>query len=239
MLKGIIYYTLLSFCLIILIYSCVNLNNQNKDLDKRIKLNNIYTNINTSSYNYINMVEEYRKRYNNDDIVGIININGLDLSSLIVQGNDNNYYLNHLENKDKSIYGSLMLDYRTDLSNSKINLIYGHMSDSNATPFRKLEKYLDYDFYNANKDIEIIDEYNRYKYQIFSVAKIGKEEYKHLYIDLDDTRYLEQLNYYKDISLYKEDIDLNINDKILILQTCTSHSNHFILVIAKLVTDVL
>ena len=239
MIKKIIYYTLIVILLFIFIYSCVNLNIQNNDLNEKIKLDNFYSSINKDSYRYLNVIDEYRKRYNNDDIVGIINIKGLDISSLIVQGNDNNYYLNHLENKDKSIYGSLMLDYRTNLFNSKINLIYGHMSDTNVTPFRKLEKYLDYDFYNTNKDIEIIDEYNTYKYQIFSVAKIGKEEYKHLYIDLDDTKYLEQLNYYKDISLYNEDIDLNINDKILILQTCTSNSNHFILVIAKLVTDAL
>lgn len=233
--KKIIYYSLLIIFITCLLFTSIKLNNQNKDIDKKIKLNNYYNTINKDSYNYINVVEEYKKKYNNNDIKGIINIKGLKISSLILQGNDNNYYLNHLENKEKNIYGSLMLDYRTNLTTSKINIIYGHMSSSEITPFKQLEKYLDYDVYKNNKEIEIIDEERTYKYEIFSIVKIPKDEYKHLNINLSDNDYYNQLNWYKDISIYKEDTELNINDKILILQTCTSNSNHFILVIAKLI----
>lgn len=233
--KKIIYYIIFIISVISFIYSINGLNKQNKDLDKKIKLNNYYSAINKNSYKYLNVINEFRNKYNNNDIIGILNIKSLEISNLIMQGNDNNYYLNHLENKEKSIYGSLVLDYRTNINNSKINLIYGHMSSSNVTPFKKLEKYLDYEFYNNNnKEIEIITEDNTYKYEIFSIAKIPKDEYKHLKINLSDSDYINQLNWYKEISLYKEDKKININDKILILQTCTSNSNHFILVIAKL-----
>ena len=127
-----------------------------------------------------------------------------------------------------------MLDYRTNLKNSKINLIYGHMSNSDATPFKKLDKYLDYEFYKNNKIIEIIDEYNTYKYEIFSVAKVSKNEYKHLLIKFNsENELLNQYNWFKEISIYKSDINLNSNDNILILQTCTKNSNEFILVVAR------
>lgn len=235
--KKIIYYSLLIAFIICLLFATIILNNQNKDLDKKIKLNNYYNTINKDSYKYINVVEEFQKKYNNDDIKGIINIKGLNISSLILQGNDNNYYLSHIENKEKNIYGSLVLDYRTNLTNSKINLIYGHMSSSDITPFKQLEKYLNHDIYINNKEIEIIDEYTTYKYEIFSIAKVPKDEYRHLNINLNDTDYINQLNWYKEISLYKEDIELSVNDRILILQTCTSNSNHFILVIAKLISS--
>lgn len=221
-------------CIISFIYSVYGLNKQNKDLDKKIKLNNYYSNISKDSYKYVNIIDEYRKIFNNNDIVGILNINSLDISSLIVQGSDNEYYLNHLENKESSIYGSLMLDYRANLNNSKINLIYGHMSNSDATPFKKLDKYLDYDFYKDNKLIEITDEYNTYKYEIFSVAKISKNEYRHLQVKFNnEDELLDQYNWFKEISIYKSDINLNSSDNVLILQTCTKNSDEFILVVAR------
>lgn len=147
-----------------------------------------------------------------------------------MQGNDNEYYLNHLENKEKSIYGALMLDYRTNFDNSKINIIYGHMSNSNVTPFTELEKYFEHNY----KDIEIIGEDNNYHYEVFSVFKVKKQENRHLKVYFnDDDEYLEQLNWFKKMSIYQTDISLNYNDKILILQTCTKNSDEFILVIAK------
>lgn len=221
-------------CIIFFIYSVYGLNKQNKDLDKKIKLNNYYSNISKDSYKYVNIIDEYRELFNNNDIVGILNINSLNISSLIVQGSDNEYYLNHLENKESSIYGSLMLDYRTNLNNSKINLIYGHMSNSDATPFKKLDKYLDYDFYKDNKLIEITDEYNTYKYEIFSVAKISKNEYRHLQVKFNnEDELIDQYNWFKEISIYKSDINLNSSDNVLILQTCTKNSDEFILVISR------
>lgn len=213
-----------------LIYSVIGLNKQHEDLDKKIKLNNYYSNINKDSYKYVNVVDEYRKKYNNNDIVGIIKIDDLNLSSLIVQGSDNEYYLNHLENKESSIYGSLMLDYRTNLDNSKVNIIYGHMSNSSVTPFKELEKYLEDNY----KDIEIIGENNNYQYEVFSVFKVNKKEYRHLKVSFnDDNDYLEQLNWFKNMSIYHTDINLDYSDKILILQTCTRKSDEFILVIAR------
>ena len=220
--------------IIAFIYSLYGINKQNKDLKKKIRLNNYYSNISRDSYKYINIIDEYRNKYNNDDIVGVLNIDSLNVSSLIVQGRDNEYYLNHLENKESSIYGSLMLDYRTNLNNSKINLIYGHMSNSDATPFKNLVKYFDYDFYKDNKTIEITDEYNVYKYEIFSVAKISKNERRHLLIKFNsEDELLNHYNWLKKISIYKSDINLNGNDNILILQTCTKNSDEFILVVAK------
>ena len=217
-------------CIILLIYSVIGLNRQNKDLDKKIKLNSYYSNINKDSYKYINVIDEYRKKYNNNDIVGIIKIDDLNISSLIVQGSDNEYYLNHLENKDSSIYGSLMLDYRTNLDDSKVNIIYGHMSKSSATPFKELEKYLDGNY----KDIEIVGENNSYKYEVFSVFKVSKKEYRHLKVSFNnDNDYLNQLKWFKDMSIYHIDINIDNSDKILILQTCTRNSDEFILVIAR------
>ena len=229
--KKFIYYSLLLIFIIIFIYSCININRQNNDLKNKIILNNYYSNFSKNDYN----INYYRNKFNNNDIVGIINIDSLNISNLILKGRNNSYYLNHLENKIANIYGSIMLDYRTDLSNDSINIIYGNTSNSYVTPFNKLLKYLDYDFYKDNKIIEIMDEYSIYKYEIFSVAKVNKNNYKHLYVNLDNYEHLEQLKCFKNISIYKENIILNNNDKVLILETYLNNSKQYILVIAKLI----
>ena len=64
--KKIIYYSLLIAFIICLLLATIILNSQNKDLDKKIKLNNYYNTINKDSYKYINVVEEFQKKYNNE-----------------------------------------------------------------------------------------------------------------------------------------------------------------------------
>ena len=186
-----------------------------------------------NNYNYLNIIDEFRNKYNNQDIKAILNIDSINLSSLVVQGDDNDYYLSHLENKDDSIYGSLMLDYRTNLDNSKINLIYGHMSYSDYTPFKRLESYLDYNFYMSNPYFTITTDKDTYKYEIFSIAKVNKNETKYLEVNFNEQELLKQYNYFKDISIYQKDILLTSEDNILIMQTCSSNSNEFLLIIAR------
>lgn len=190
-------------------------------------------------YNSVNSIDSYRKFYSNDDIKGIIKIESLDISSLIMQSDDNDYYLNHLENKEENIYGSLMLDYRTNLDNDKINIIYGHSSESEITPFKRLEKYLNYDFYNNNRYINIITDTNEYKYEIFSVVNINKNNNRYLNIEFNNEQeYLDYINWLKNLSIYDSNIVLSSTNQILILQTCSSQKNdEFLLIISRKVSD--
>ena len=232
--RKIIYYSSLVIFLITFIYSAFCLNKLNQDLDKKIRLDNEYKNFEKRFYNTINSVEDYRKYYNNDDIKAIIKIDSLDISSLILQGEDNDYYLSHLENNDSSIYGSLMLDYRTNLDTSKINIIYGHMSSSIVTPFKRLEEYLNYNFYDQNRYIEVVTDKSVYKYEIFSVVNISKNNNKYLTTNfINEQQYLDHINWLKEISKYDSDVILSSADQTLILQTCSSTNKDEFLLIAK------
>ena len=237
--RKIIYYSSLVIFLITFIYSAFCLNKLNQDLDKKIRLDNEYKNFEKRFYNTINSVEDYRKYYNNDDIKAIIKIDSLDISSLILQGEDNDYYLSHLENNDSSIYGSLMLDYRTNLDTSKINIIYGHMSSSIVTPFKRLEEYLNYNFYDQNRYIEVVTDKSVYKYEIFSVVNISKNNNKYLTTNfINEQQYLDHINWLKEISKYDSDVILSSADQTLILQTCSStNKDEFLLIISRKVSD--
>ena len=88
----------------------------------------------------------------NADIVAWIRIPGV-LDYPVVQGTDNSYYLHHTFRREYNIAGSIFLDARNtaDFSDSK-NIIYGHnMRDGSM--FHVLRKFQDLDFYQANLEI--------------------------------------------------------------------------------------
>lgn len=167
------------------------------------------------------ILDVYRKKLDNNDIVGMIKIENLDINSLILKGHDNIFYLSHLEDKTSNWIGSIMLDYRTDLDSSRVSIIYGHNSPYKDLVFHKLEDYDDYNFYQGNKIIEILTDQGFNKYEIFSVGRTTRKSSKHIKIDLQDDEYLEYLTFLKSISIYDTNVDVNKDDNILIIQTCS------------------
>lgn len=159
---------------------------------------------------------DYLKHYyNNNDIIGAIKIEDTKINNLIVKSTNNKYYLNHSLNKEYDERGSIFIDYRVDLNSKQIN-IYGHNSNVFELPFKELEKYLDKDFYNSHKYVEIYDGSKKIYYEIFSV-QIVTQDYEHMNIFPNDLQnHVNQLNE----SIYKTSTKATIDDEILVLQTC-------------------
>ncbi len=65
------------------------------------------------------------------DIIGSIKIKSIDLSNILVQGLDNNYYLNHNYLKELNNYGEIFLDYQGDLINNNNPIIYSNINNMN------------------------------------------------------------------------------------------------------------
>ena len=175
-------------------------------------------------------LNDYKDYYNNDDIVGIINIEGTEINDVIVKSSDNSYYLNHNINKDYDVKGSIFLDYRTDFNSKQIN-IYGHNSNYYLDlPFKDLEKYLDKSFYNNHKYINIWDGSNDYIYEIFSIQIVTKD-FEHMNINPSDiTNHINKISK----SIYDTNVRVNINDNILVLQTCNYNPiNSYIVIYSK------
>lgn len=156
-----------------------------------------------------------RSYYNNNDIIGAIKIEGTKINNLIVKSTDNKYYLNHALNKEYDERGSIFVDYRVDLNSKQIN-IYGHNSNVFELPFKELEKYLNREFYNSHKYVEIYNGSKKIIYEIFSV-QIVTQDYEHMNIFPTDLQnHVNQLNE----SVYETSTKATIDDEILVLQTC-------------------
>lgn len=166
-------------------------------------------------------ISDLQIKFNNSDIKGILNIDGLDVNIPIVKGKDNNYYLKHAVNKKKSVIGSVFIDYRNNTNSRQIN-IYGHNSTKFNPPFKVLEGYLDKDYYNEHKYFEFMVNDETRKYEIFSVIVANKDSSEeHMQFSYKkDSDWLKHFQRLQKKSKYKINVTVNKNDKIIVLQTC-------------------
>ena len=187
--------------------------------------------------NIQNKIEEY----NNSEIVGVLNIPGTSINTVVVQHNDNEYYLDHNANLEEDVAGAVYLDYRVEINSGRKNIIYGHNGDSELlnVPFTELENYYDEDFYKNHKYVYLEDKDGVGTYEIFSVF-VETRDPNYMYLNFkNDSSWKEHINYLKNKSLYATYVEVDETDDVLILQTC-SHSeeyskykDRYLLVVAK------
>jgi len=89
-----------------------------------------------SESNSISFVED-------NDIIGSIKIDSIKLSNLLLQGLDNNYYLNHNYLKELSDNGEIFLDYQGDLINDNNAIIYTKINNINGIKNIKFNDKID------------------------------------------------------------------------------------------------
>lgn len=213
----------------ILIITCIllyiNFKNQNTSYLYVGEIDKIEDNVDDLDY-YKNIINSARKKYNNNDVVGILEINNTDYIVPVMQGDDNKYYLKHTPYGEKSSMGSVYLDYRVDIDSSKKLLIYGHNSSNVDMPFKILEEFYDRDYYDNHKYVEVTTSNMKKKYEIFSVfVEISDFSYMDITFDNDD-EYLNHINNLKSKSMYDTGVALSKDDEILILQTCSEHPDY-------------
>lgn len=163
-------------------------------------------------------LEAMRKEYKNDEIQARLEIPGL-FNILITKADDNKYYLNHSIERKKDKKGTEFLDYRTNPTAKQVN-IYGHNSRTYDIPFRKLESYLDEEFFNNNPYILLQHDEGIRIYKIFSIKEVD-EDYEHMIVEVPEESMVEHIdNLIKD-SLYTRYVDYDKNSNILVIQTCS------------------
>ena len=107
--KIILIITFILVILLLLVEVYLYKSNRKKDyyLNIDIESNN---NVN-NPINYEEVINNLREEYNNKDIKGILEIDNTDYIVPILQGSDNNYYLNHDAYGNRSGMGSIYLDF--------------------------------------------------------------------------------------------------------------------------------
>ncbi len=167
----------------------------------------------------------------NEDFKAWISIPQTKVNYPVYQSDDNEYYMNHNMNRDKTRYGSLFLDYRCTLEKSLISqnlVVYGH-NLNDGSMFGSLKQYKTLSYYQDHPNIQFNTIYRNGTYKIFSVFIINADEADDngARFPFESTAFADQAHFLafveeaKERSLYQIPVDVTENDEILTLVTCT------------------
>lgn len=148
-----------------------------------------------------------------------LNISNSNIDYPVVQGMDNDFYLNHSFYKEESISGTLFIDYRNNIDSDKNIVIYGHHM-KNETMFHDLNFFKEEEFF-LNNEITIIKNGKEYKYDVFSVYIISENEASFNMSFSNDIDYLNYIDVLTNKSYYEKNIEFDPTKDILTLVTCS------------------
>ncbi|MBS6105561.1 MULTISPECIES: class B sortase [Anaerococcus] len=170
---------------------------------------------------YIKVMDALAKKYNNDDIVGFMEIPDVGVAYPIMQGPDNDYYLHRGINKEYDIAGSIFIDMNNKPDfNDDNTVIYGHHLEINSM-FTPLDQYRKQEFAENHTTIYLATRSELREYQIFSAYGIPADyAYRTLYFtNRDDVvPYFNQLRSNSEVTLPNH--QFKSDDQIITLSTC-------------------
>lgn len=95
------------------------------------------------------------------------------------------------------------------------------ITDSKHNKFEQLPSFLYYNFIKDNKYVQLTINDKDYLFKIFSVAIIEEKDLKRNTKDETTEDFIKFINESIDDSIYDFDVDVNENDKVISLVTCT------------------
>ena len=214
------------------IISYISDNKKNKQVQKKLK-----ELVKKKDDKYIVDFNSLKKQ--NKDTIAYLKVNNTNIDYVVVKAKDNNYYLSHDFNKNYNVSGWVFADYRNKFDGTDKNIIiYGH-NTQDGSMFGSLKNTLTEEWQN-NKDnhkIILTTENENYIYQVFSTYSIKAEDY---YINTNfnnEEEYTEFLNKLKSRSNYKYNVNIDKDDTILTLSSCTISGINRVVLHAKLIID--
>ena len=176
----------------------------------------------------------------NRDVYGWLKVNNTNIDYPVVHTSDNSYYLKHNLYKEKDKNGWIFMDYRNNTTSelSKNTIIYGHNMYYSGVMFGTLHKAYQKSWYTkpSNQLITFNTLYKNMKFRIFSIYKIPKTS-DYLITDFDDDDdFMKYVNMVKSRSVTDFGIDVNKDDILLTLSTCTGNNDRLV-IHAKLVEE--
>lgn len=190
-----------------------------------------YKNISFLSVDFNDLIKK------NSETVGWLKVNNTNVNYSVVQHNDNEYYLKHDFNQRYNINGWVYADYRDNFERFGTNtIIYAH-NMTNRTMFGSLVWVLKDSWYKntENQYIKISTPTSNTVWKIFSIYTIKPEVYYlKTYFD-DNNDHQKFLDTIKGRSIYDFEEDINTDNKVLTLSTCTDDGTKRIVIHSKLI----
>lgn len=159
----------------------------------------------------------------NPDVFGWLTIYGTNIDYPLVQGEDNEKYVNTDAAGEFSLSGALFLDYRNQNDFSDFNsIIYGHHMEKELM-FGELYKFEEKDYFEEHRYGEVFYEGTWHGIEFFLFLKADAYDRKIYAPLLKETEEKEEfLTYIQGNALRSRQIDISVQDHLVLLSTCTS-----------------
>lgn len=174
-----------------------------------------------SNISYLSSIDLNALREVNPDVVGWIHIPNSLVNYPLMQGEDNQFYLEHTWEGSENPYGSIFLEHRNSPDLTDFNtIIYGH-NMMNGSMFGGLSQYAYQWFWEWNRYIYIVTDEGVLRYEIFSsyLADIDSGTYRIRFPETEDREAFLAM------ALENSQISTGITpaptDRIITLSTCT------------------
>lgn len=170
----------------------------------------------------------------NDDIKGWIKIDHTVIDYPVLQSDDPTFYLEHNYKKESSRYGSIFIDSKCkDGTESKNIILHGHhMKDGQM--FANILKFSDVEFCKICPTITFESPgHDENTWKIFSIFKTNTipsqgKIFNYLVISFGDSKsFLNHIYNLKIRSLVDTGVDINADDQIITLSTCSYEFDDF------------
>ena len=156
----------------------------------------------------------------NQDVVGWLVIEGTNINYPLVQGTDNDYYLNRLFDGTYNSAGCLFLDFRCEADFSdKHSIIYGHHM-KNKSMFADLVEYKKQAFYDEHPIALLMTPDAYYKIQLFS-GYVADDSANAWDLMLGDTDFNAWAKAVQKKSRFQTDHFPGEEDRVITFSTCT------------------
>lgn len=157
----------------------------------------------------------------NGDVIGWIEIPGIDLSYPLLQGTDNRYYLSRNWKRESSAAGAIFLDSAGSPDLRGFNtIIYGHRM-RNDSMFGILRRYKEADFWQEHPSVYVVTEAGVHRYEIFAAWEAGIKGIVYR-LDIAESGLEEEfIQSCLEGSVIDTGVTPEPGDRILTLSTCT------------------
>lgn len=159
----------------------------------------------------------------NEDVLGWISIPGTQLDYPILQGEDNQYYLNHTWQGKRNAAGSVFLESQMAPDFSGFNIIIYAHNMKNGSMFGSLRQYRTQSHWQEHPCIYIVNDSGIHRYEIFAAFEAEVVGYTYR-LDVNTPEKKQAfLDYSAQRSVIETEIVPTVEDSVITLSTCTGN----------------
>lgn len=161
------------------------------------------------------------------NVVATIEVEGTKINLPVVQGEDNDFYLNHDFKGDYNPFGAVFLDYRNNSDFKDMNMVlYGHNAKT-GNVFYELKNFLNKDFSDKFGKIYVDTKEGRLTYNVVaSYVASPYDDYRSPHYD--ESRWNDFIDWINSRNVLDRKLDTSV-DGFLTLSTCSGESDRLVI----------